>query len=87
MDFRRVSVAHIAEQVSARGLSAREVTQAALDRIERLDGELGAFVAVDGEAALAEAAVIDERIAGGEDVGPWPGCRSGSRTWRTRPGT
>ena len=47
----------------------------------------GAFVAVDGEAALAEAAVIDERIAGGEDVGPWPGCRSGSRTWRARPGT
>ncbi|HET8619601.1 MAG TPA: amidase [Acidimicrobiales bacterium] len=77
MDFRRVSVAHIAEQVSARGLSAREVTQAALDRIERLDGDLGAFVAVDGEAALAEAAVIDERIAGGEDVGPLAGVPLG----------
>ncbi|HZM31593.1 MAG TPA: amidase [Acidimicrobiales bacterium] len=77
MDFRRVSVAHIADQVSARALSAREVTQAALDRIDRHDGELGAFVAVDGEAALAEAAAIDERIAAGEDVGPLAGVPLG----------
>ena len=77
MDFRRVSVAHIADQVSSRALAAREVTQAALDRIERHDGELGAFVAVDGEAALAEAAAIDERIAAGEDVGPLAGVPLG----------
>jgi Asp-tRNA(Asn)/Glu-tRNA(Gln) amidotransferase A subunit family amidase len=77
MDFRRVSVAEIAEQVSARVVSAREMTEAALARIDRLDGELGAFVAVDAEAALADAAAVDERIAAGQDVGPLAGVPLG----------
>jgi aspartyl-tRNA(Asn)/glutamyl-tRNA(Gln) amidotransferase subunit A len=73
MDFRRTTVAEIAEQVSTRALSAREVVQAALDRIDRYDDELGAFVAVDGDSALADAAAIDARIAAGEDVGALAG--------------
>jgi aspartyl-tRNA(Asn)/glutamyl-tRNA(Gln) amidotransferase subunit A len=73
MDFRRTTVAEIAEQVATRTLSAREVVQAALDRIDTYDDELGAFVAVDGDSALADAAAIDARIAGGEDVGALAG--------------
>lgn len=73
MDFRRTTVADLARQVSDRSMSAREATAAALDNIDRLDRELGAFVAVDGEAALAEAHAVDERIASGEDVGPLAG--------------
>jgi Asp-tRNA(Asn)/Glu-tRNA(Gln) amidotransferase A subunit family amidase len=73
VDFRRTTVAEIAQQVGAGAVSAREVVQGALDRIERYDGELGAFVAVDGEAALAEAAAVDARIAAGEDVGALAG--------------
>src|SRR5690606_34540672 len=71
--FRHVTVADLAEQVSSRKVSARELVQASLDRIERLDGEVGAFVAVDGDAALAEAAGIDDRVARGDDVGPLAG--------------
>jgi Asp-tRNA(Asn)/Glu-tRNA(Gln) amidotransferase A subunit family amidase len=77
VDFRRVTVADLAAQVTARQLSARELTAAALERIERLDGEIGAFVAVDGEAALADAAALDERVAAGEDVGPLAGIPLG----------
>jgi Asp-tRNA(Asn)/Glu-tRNA(Gln) amidotransferase A subunit family amidase len=73
MDFRRTTVADIAAQVSERTLGAREVTAEALERIERYDGDVGAFVAVDGDAALAEAAALDERLAAGEDVGPLAG--------------
>ena len=73
MDFRTTTVAELADQITAGEVAARDVTQAALDRIDRLDGELGAFVAVDGEAALVEAAAIDERIADGEDVGALAG--------------
>lgn len=73
MDFRSTTVADIGAQVSGRSLSAREVTAAALDRIERLDGDLGAFVALDPDGALEEAAAVDERIAAGEDVGPLAG--------------
>jgi aspartyl-tRNA(Asn)/glutamyl-tRNA(Gln) amidotransferase subunit A len=73
VDFRRTTVVDLADQVASRALSAREVVQASLDRIDRFDGELGAFVAVDGEAALSEATALDERIAAGEDVGALAG--------------
>ena len=73
MDFRSTTVADLAAQVAERRRSAREVTAAALDRIDRFDGDLGAFVALDPDSALAEAAAIDERIAAGDDVGPLAG--------------
>jgi aspartyl-tRNA(Asn)/glutamyl-tRNA(Gln) amidotransferase subunit A len=77
VDFRQVTVADLAAQVTARTLSAREVVGAALQRIEQLDDQIGAFVALDGEAALAEAAAIDERLDAGEDVGPLAGIPIG----------
>jgi aspartyl-tRNA(Asn)/glutamyl-tRNA(Gln) amidotransferase subunit A len=73
MDFRTVTVAELAGRVTDRSMTASEVVAAALDRIERFDAELGAFVAVDADAALAEADAIDQRIAAGEDVGPLAG--------------
>ena len=73
MDFRDVTVADLAAEVSKGGVSARELVGAALERIDRLDEQLGAFVALDAESALAEAAAVDERIARGEDVGPLAG--------------
>ena len=77
MDFREITVVQLAEQVAAGQLSAREAVGAALDRISELDQRIGSFVAVDGEAALAEAAALDERIARGEDVGPLAGVPIG----------
>lgn len=43
-------------------------TEAALARIAELDPALGAFQVVRGEKALAEAAVVDARIAAGEHL-------------------
>lgn len=77
MDFRRTTVAALADDVAARRISARELVAAALARIEEVDPKVNAFVAVDAEAALAEAAAIDERIAGGEAVGPLAGIPIG----------
>jgi aspartyl-tRNA(Asn)/glutamyl-tRNA(Gln) amidotransferase subunit A len=56
---------------------AIEVVTAALERIERLDGELGAFCEVDGEAALAQAEAVDARVARHEDPGPLAGVPIG----------
>jgi aspartyl-tRNA(Asn)/glutamyl-tRNA(Gln) amidotransferase subunit A len=77
VDFRHVTVSQLADQVSNREVSAREVVGAALDRIDRFNDELGAFVALDPETAQAEAAELDERIAAGEDVGPLAGVPIG----------
>lgn len=73
MDFRKESVADLAEQVRFGKIAARELVQHALDRIEMLDEQVNAFTAIDGEAALTAAAVIDERVARGDDVGDLAG--------------
>ena len=57
----------------AKRISARELVGAALARIEEVDAKINAFVALDEERALADAAAIDARLAAGEDVGPLAG--------------
>ncbi|MFC4942853.1 amidase [Pseudonocardia sp. GCM10023141] len=47
-------------------VSSRELTRHYLDRIEKLDDELGAFATVTPELATAEATHADARIAAGE---------------------
>ncbi len=75
--FLNDSVRSIAARVRAKEQSAREITQLALDRIESLNPTINAFVACDGERALAQADAIDRRVAAGEDVGPLAGVPMG----------
>ena len=60
------------EALDARTLSARELTQAVLDRIEAVEPKIKAFVTVTGERALAQADRADKRIAAGA-AGPLTG--------------
>ena len=69
MDFRTTSVADLAQSVRTNKMSARELTQEALDRITALNPTYNAFVAVDAEQAMADAAAIDEVTAKGGDPG------------------
>ena len=73
MDFRGETVADLARRVQDRELSAREVVQGALDRIEELNERINAFVHVDPEGALAAADGVDRRLAAGDDVGELAG--------------
>ena len=77
IDFRTTSLAELSRSVRAKEVSARELTRAALDRIERLDPVYNAFVAVDGDRALDEADALDARIATGADPGPLAGIPIG----------
>ena len=52
-------------RIAAREVSSRELTEAALGRIARLDGRLGAFLAVTADRALAAAREADARAARG----------------------
>jgi Asp-tRNA(Asn)/Glu-tRNA(Gln) amidotransferase A subunit family amidase len=63
----------LADAVRTRRVSARELVERCLSRIERLDPDLNAVVALRGPQALAEAAALDERTARGEDLGPLGG--------------
>ncbi|MEQ6204397.1 amidase family protein [Sulfitobacter sp. HNIBRBA2951] len=59
----------IAALVRAKTLSAVEVTQAHLDRIDSVNGAINAIVQTFPDEALAQAQAVDQRIARGEDAG------------------
>ncbi|MGB6127020.1 MAG: Asp-tRNA(Asn)/Glu-tRNA(Gln) amidotransferase subunit GatA, partial [Gordonia sp. (in: high G+C Gram-positive bacteria)] len=65
-DITGLSAADLAGKIAARELSSVEVTQAHLDRIGEIDGELGAFLHVGASEALAAAKSADEAIAAGQ---------------------
>jgi amidase len=60
------------ELVRSRAVSARELVERSLRRIERIDPDLNSFAAVYGERALHEADEADARIAKG-DLAPFMG--------------
>jgi aspartyl-tRNA(Asn)/glutamyl-tRNA(Gln) amidotransferase subunit A len=67
----------IADEVRGGGLRARDVLEASLDRIERLNPLVNAFVFLDPDRARAAADAVDARVAAGEDPGPLAGVPLG----------
>ena len=73
-----MTVAELAGRRWPTATTSVEVTRAYLDRIAADDGELGAYLHVDPEAALARAAEIDAARRRGHRA--WPASPSRSRT-------
>ena len=68
-----MTAAELATAVAAGDVSAVDVTQAHLDRIAAVDGEVRAFLHVAGQDALAQARRVDDRRAAGEPLGALAG--------------
>lgn len=62
----KLTIHELTAQLAAKQLTAREATQACLDRIAAVDGRLNAFNSHDAENALAQADTADAAIAAGE---------------------
>ena len=60
------SVAALRQALDAREISALELTDLFLDRIDRLEGTLNSFITVDPDGARAQARAADARLAAGE---------------------
>ena len=63
----------MAAALAAKEVSSVELTQAHLDRISDVDGDVKAFLHVDKEGALAQAAAVDADRAVGKIVSPLAG--------------
>src|SRR5262245_35082415 len=63
----------LAELIRRRALSPVELTRAVLERIERLNGRLGAYVLVHAERALKEARQAEHAVMAGQPLGPLHG--------------
>ncbi|WP_204848179.1 amidase [Rhodopila globiformis] len=73
----KTDAATLADAVRRRDVSAVELAQAALARIDKLDATLHAFCTPTPELALREATAVDRAIAAGEPVGPLAGVPYG----------
>ena len=67
-----MSASALSEKLQAREVSSVEITQAYLDRIAEVDGDIHAYLHVGNDTALAAARAADKRIAEG-DAGPLTG--------------
>jgi amidase len=63
----------LAAMLRAREISARELLEAHLDRIERVNPSVNAIVTLDAEGARTAADAADAALAAGEPVGPLHG--------------
>ncbi len=89
MELTDYSAVQLRDQLAAGHCSSREITQAFLDRISRLDTQVGAYLEVLTDSALQAAAASDERRAAQRLLSPWDGipialkdvlCTKDSRT-------
>src|SRR4051812_10922097 len=67
------SLLQVSEEIRGRRVSPVELTQATLDRIEKLNPALGAYYVVFADEALAAARDAESEIAGGRWRGPLHG--------------
>ncbi|NLU67009.1 Asp-tRNA(Asn)/Glu-tRNA(Gln) amidotransferase subunit GatA [Streptomyces sp. HNM0574] len=72
-DLIKLTAAETAAKIASGELTAVEVTEAHLARIESVDEKVNAFLHVDREGALAQARAVDEKRERGEELGPLAG--------------
>ncbi len=68
-----ITVKELREKIVRREVTSGEAVRAALGRIERLDGSIGAFISLAKERAMERAEQVDRKIAAGEAAGPLAG--------------
>ncbi|MDF1513711.1 MAG: amidase family protein, partial [Anaerolineae bacterium] len=73
LDYPGLSVREARQKLDSGEVSAGELAQAALDRIAATEPQVGAYLSVTAEQALAEAEKADQRIKSGEGVTPLTG--------------
>jgi aspartyl-tRNA(Asn)/glutamyl-tRNA(Gln) amidotransferase subunit A len=76
-EVRGASLRELAAGVAAGRWKSRDLVDAYLDRIKRLDEKLGCFLLVDAAGARQAADAIDRKVAAGDSVGPLAGVPIG----------
>ena len=62
----QLTISELVAKLKRREVSARAATQACLDRIQRVDGQIKAFISYDAADALAQADAADRALASGQ---------------------
>lgn len=73
MNILDLSAASVAKEIKAGKITAVEVMQAVIDRIDTTEDKLNCYITIDKEAALKEAQRVQAAIEAGEISGPLAG--------------
>ena len=73
MELYELTAHELSAKLAARDLSARELTDAVLARIEAQEPAIHAFVTVTADAARAQADAVDQKRTAGESLSPLAG--------------
>jgi aspartyl-tRNA(Asn)/glutamyl-tRNA(Gln) amidotransferase subunit A len=73
VDMTTLTIAAAARRIACKDLSPVELTRSALERIERLNPQLNAFITILGEQAMAAAKAAEQDVMAGKLRGPLHG--------------
>ena len=73
MDISKLTAVELGKKIKSGELKVVDVTKAYLDRIEKLENDINAFVTVDSENAMEQAEEIQRKIDAGELSSPLAG--------------
>jgi aspartyl-tRNA(Asn)/glutamyl-tRNA(Gln) amidotransferase subunit A len=65
-EIHQLSITKLRDLIQSRKASVTEITQSFLNRIQQCDDKIKAFLTVEEESALAQAAQLDRQLASGE---------------------
>lgn len=66
-------IREIQNDIATKKRSAKEIAEYYLARIERVEPQLGSFLAISSQEALQQAADTDKAVAAGDHIGPLAG--------------
>jgi aspartyl-tRNA(Asn)/glutamyl-tRNA(Gln) amidotransferase subunit A len=69
MILSELTIKEARQKILAREISSRELTQSCLEKIEKSDKEIGAFLNIFEKESLEAAERVDQKIAKGEELG------------------
>ena len=72
-ELTRLSAAQLVAKVKSREITASEVAEAFLARIEAVEPKVKSLLTITAEKARAQATAVDAKLAAGEDPGPLAG--------------
>jgi aspartyl-tRNA(Asn)/glutamyl-tRNA(Gln) amidotransferase subunit A len=73
MDFTKLTINQLHQGLLDQQFTATEIVQFFLDRIEKIDPQIKAFITITDQFALNQAKLIDKKIKSGQEVGKLAG--------------
>ena len=68
-EHHQLSTSALVEALQTGSVTSRQLTEQCLQRIEKFNPQLNAFVSVDASSALAQADAVDAKRSSGQTVG------------------